>query len=461
MEHSDKFRDACGVFGIYRLDESHAAPYVYFGLYALQHRGQESCGIVINDDGILEQKRGMGLVSEIFTSEQLSNIRGTIAIGHARYSTAGESNINNAQPLLVNCRDGQIALAHNGNLVNVKDLRNQLIDEGVVFLTDNDTEVIVNLIARNYQKGIVEAIKKVASIIRGSYALIMTVGDKLIGVRDPYGIRPLCLGKTQNSYVLASETCALDAVGATFVRDIEPGEIITIDKEGIHSESMRNGAQKLPCIFEYVYFARPDSVIDGISVYNSRRIAGNILAQNDDVEADIVIGVPDSGVSAAIGYAEVSGIPYGVGLIKNRYVGRSFIQPLQTMREEAVMLKLNPLKETINGKRVILIDDSIVRGTTSRKIVDMLRWAGATEVHFRVSSPPTAYPCYFGIDTPNREELIASRSTIEEIREVIGADSLKYLTTDDLIKTVGGDPHFCMGCFNGEYPVSVQSTENE
>ncbi|MFA0816610.1 MAG: amidophosphoribosyltransferase [Anaerofustis sp.] len=459
VEKSDKFVDACGVFGIYRQDYTNAAPYVYYGLYALQHRGQESCGIVVNNDGCLEQTRGMGLVSEVFTSDALSKVDGRIAIGHVRYSTAGESNINNAQPLMVNCREGQIAIAHNGNLTNTVSLRNALNDDGVVFLTRSDTEVIVNLIARNYQKGIVEAIKKISGIIRGSYALVLTVGDKLIGVRDPYGIRPLCLGKTQHSYVLASETCALDAVGATFIRDIAPGEIIVIDSEGIHSESMRNNTKKRPCIFEYVYFARPDSVIDDISVYNSRRLAGNLLAKKDDVEADIVIGVPDSGFSAAIGYAEVSGIPYGVGLIKNRYVGRSFIQPVQTMREEAVMLKLNPLKETILGKRVILIDDSIVRGTTSKKIVDMLRWAGAKEVHFRVSSPPTTYPCYFGIDTPDRNELVAANASVEEIRNMIGADSLMYLSIDELYETVGGDADFCLGCFNGKYPVPSDEIE--
>mgnify|MGYP003602120745 CR=1 FL=1 len=459
MEKSDKFIDACGVFGICRQDDSYAAPYVYYGLYALQHRGQESCGIVVNHNGCLDQTRGMGLISEVFTSDSLSKVQGSIAIGHVRYSTAGESNINNAQPLMVNCREGQIAIAHNGNLVNAVTLRNELNEEGVVFLTNSDTEVIVNLIARNYQNGIVEAIKKVSGIIKGSYALVLTVGDKLIGVRDPFGIRPLCLGKTQHGYVLASETCALDAVGAAFIRDIAPGEIIVIDGEGIHSESMRGNTKKRPCIFEYVYFARPDSVIDDISVYDSRRLAGTILAKKDDVEADIVIGVPDSGISAAIGYAEVSGIPYGVGLIKNRYVGRSFIQPVQTMREEAVMLKLNPLKETIMGKRVVLIDDSIVRGTTSKKIVDMLRWAGAKEVHFRVSSPPTTYPCYFGIDTPDRKELIAAYASEKEICKAIGADSLKYLTLRELEETVGGEGDFCMGCFSGKYPISSDEIE--
>ncbi len=459
MDRSDKFRDECGVFGIHRIDESSAAPYVYFGLYALQHRGQESCGIVVNHKGSLEQTRGMGLVSEVFTSDALSKKEGSIAIGHVRYSTAGESNINNAQPLMVNCREGQLAIAHNGNLVNANELREQLSDEGVVFLTNSDTEVIVNLIARNYQNGIVEAIKKVSKIIQGSYALVLTVGDKLIGVRDPYGIRPLCLGKTKHSLVLASESCALDAVGAAFVRDIEPGEIIVIDNSGIRSGTMRDGAQKRPCIFELVYFARPDSVIDGFSVYNSRLIAGKALAKNDDIEADIVIGVPDSGVSAAIGYSEMSKIPYGVGLIKNRYVGRSFIQPSQSMREEAVMLKLNPLKETIMGKRVVLIDDSIVRGTTSKRIVEMLRWAGATEVHFRVSSPPTVYPCHFGIDTPTRKELIAANLSLVEIRDFIGADSLKYLSIPDLIETVGGDTQYCMGCFDSCYPIPVNEEQ--
>lgn len=455
MDKQDKFKDECGVFGIHRVNDVPAAPYVYFGLYALQHRGQESCGIVVNKAGALEQIRGMGLVSEVFTSESLSKIKGRIAIGHVRYSTAGESNINNAQPLMVNCKDGQVAIAHNGNLINACDLRDKLSDDGVVFLTNSDTEVIINLIARNYQKGIVEAIKKVSTIIKGSYALVITVADKLIGVRDPLGIRPLCLGKTKNSYVLASESCALDAVGGTFIRDIEPGEIVVIDAKGVHSEAMQGCTAKRPCVFEYIYFARPDSVIDGISVYDSRRIAGNMLAKDDDIEADIVIGMPDSGVSAAIGYSEVSKIPYGVGLVKNRYVGRSFILPNQAMREEAVKLKLNPLKETIIGKRVVLIDDSIVRGTTSKKIVAMLRSAGAAEVHFRVSSPPTLYACHFGIDTPDRKELIAANLSIDEVRDYIGADSLKFLSMPDLIETVGGDKEFCMGCFDGCYPMDV------
>jgi amidophosphoribosyltransferase len=320
--------------------------------------------------------------------------------------------------------------------------------------------VILNLMARNNRKGIVEAIKLVSQIIKGAYSLVMTVGDKLIGVRDPHGIRPLCLGVTDECYVLASESCALDSIGAQFVRDVEPGEIVFIDSDGLHFERLPNRTAKRPCIFEHVYFARPDSVIDGISVYDSRRIAGMLLAEKDeDLDADIVIGMPDSGVSAAIGYSSRSGVPYGVGLIKNRYIGRSFIQPLQEMREESVKLKLNPLRETIQGKRVVLVDDSIVRGTTSKKIVDMLRSAGASEVHFRVASPPITFPCHFGIDTPFRRDLIAANMSIESIRVQIGADSLEYITLDDLTQTVRGDPDFCRGCFDGVYPLEVPSEE--
>lgn len=461
---NDRFHDECGVVGVYQQTDEPAAPYVYYALYALQHRGQESAGIVTNVNGALSQHRGMGLVSDVFTSKAAHEMPGRLAIGHVRYSTAGASNIINAQPQMVNCRDGQIAIAHNGNLVNAKALRDIIIEQGGVFSTDTDTEVILNLIARNYSQGIVEAIKRVSQVIRGAYALVFTVGNKLIGVRDPMAIRPLCLGKLDHGYILASESCALDAVGASFIRDIEAGEIIVIDENGINSEMMPNKAKRKPCIFEYVYFARPDSVIDGLSVYNSRRIAGQLLAAHDKdepINADIVIGVPDSGTSAAIGYAEESGVPFGIGLIKNRYVGRSFIQPLQSMREEAVMLKLNPLKETIMGKRVVLVDDSIVRGTTSKRIVEILRWAGAKEVHFRVSCPPTLYPCHFGVDTPFRKDLIAANYTIDEIREKIGADSLKYLTMNELFESVGGSKNFCAGCFDGDYPIEVPMEDEE
>lgn len=459
---ADKFRDECGIFGIRRMDGQTAAPFVYYGLYALQHRGQESCGIVANRSGVLEQRRGMGLVSEVFTSRELAAIEGEMAIGHVRYSTCGESNINNAQPFMANAKEGKIAIAHNGNLVNASALREMLIDDGVVFVGESDTEVILNFIARNSRSGVIESIKRVSQVISGAYSLVLTVGNKLIGCRDPRGIRPLCLGKGDGFYVLASESCALDAVSAAFVRDVEPGEIVYIDEEGVHSESMPNRTAKKPCIFEHVYFARPDSVIDGISVYEARRVAGTLLAKKDrGLARDIVIGVPDSGVSAAIGYAEESGIPYGVGLIKNRYIGRTFIQPLQSMRDESVKLKLNPLKDTIAGKRVVLVDDSIVRGTTSKKIVDLLRWAGAAEVHFRVSSPPTAYPCHFGIDTPFRKDLIAASLTVEEICFEIGADSLAYLTLEELTQTVEGDPDFCKGCFDGIYPLEVPNYGEE
>jgi amidophosphoribosyltransferase len=462
MTKEDKFRDECGIFGIYRYDDIPSGPYVYYGLFALQHRGQESAGIVINNGGKLEQKKDLGLVSEIFTTKALTKIEGNIAIGHVRYSTTGASDINNAQPFMVNSRDGHIALGHNGNLVNANALRDMLIDDGVILYSESDTEVILNLLARNNKNGIVESMKRVSQLIRGAYSLIITVEDKLIGVRDPMAIRPLILGKIDDTaaYVLASESCALDSVGARIIRDIEPGEIVVVDREGVHSYMMPNHTAKRPCVFEYVYFARPDSIIDNISAYESRRIAGTILAKNDEgMDADIVIGVPDSGISAAIGYAEGALIPYGIGLIKNRYIGRSFIQPNQAMREETVKLKLNPLKETIEGKRVVLVDDSIVRGTTSKKIVDLLRWAGASEVHFRVSSPPTTYPCHFGIDTPFRKDLIAANKDVDEIREMIGADSLKYLSLDELTQTVGGDLNFCRGCFDGNYPIEVPYDE--
>ena len=462
FSEQDKFRDECGIFGMYRYNEIPAAPFAYYGLFALQHRGQESCGIVINDGKNLQQLRGMGLVSDVFTSGELAQMSGSIAIGHVRYATTGSSSINNAQPFMANSRDGQIAIGHNGNLVNAEALREMLSDEGVVFSSESDTEVIVDLIARNSRNGIIDAIKRVSQVIRGAYSLVMTVGDMLIGIRDPLGIRPLCLGRNDDCWVLSSESCALDAVGAEFVRDVHPGEIIIISKEGLRSEMMPYKAPKKPCIFEHIYFARPDSIIDGLSVYEVRRIAGALLAKKDtDLKADIVIGVPDSGNSAAIGYAQQSGVPYGVGLIKNRYIGRTFIQPLQSMREESVKLKLNPLKETIQGKSVVLVDDSIVRGTTSKQIVDMLRGAGAAQVHFRVSSPTVLYPCHFGIDTPFRKDLIAANMSVEEIRETIGADTLEFLTLGELTETVGGDPLFCRGCFDGVYPIEVPITNEE
>ncbi len=453
---NDKFRDECGIMGAYlKSKESNCSSYIYYGLYALQHRGQESAGISVNKDGKILTHKETGLVCDAFKGNVLKQLKGNIGIGHVRYSTSGEDGVTNAQPLTVNHSVGQIALAHNGNLINDSALRNMLEDSGVVFQTTIDTEVMVNILARSLRHGMIEAIQRMVEIIKGAYALVITVGDKLVGVRDPYGLRPLCIGKKDEDYFLASESCALDAIGAELVRDVEPGEIVVIDESGLTSYGQNNWVKKKACIFELIYFARPDSVMDETSVYAARHKAGEILAKEAPVEADVVIGVPDSGIGAAIGYAEASGIPYGVGLIKNKYIGRTFIQPNQKLREEGVRIKLNPLKETIKGKRVIIIDDSIVRGTTSKRLVEILKQAGATEVHFRVTSPPVAHTCHFGIDTPRRKYLIGAKKTVEEIRDILGADSLAYISLDGLTESVGGKTTFCRACFDGEYPMEV------
>ncbi|MDD3306621.1 MAG: amidophosphoribosyltransferase [Acetobacterium sp.] len=453
---NDKFRDECGIMGAYlKSRETNCSSYIYYGLYALQHRGQESAGISVNKDGKILTHKETGLVSDAFKGNVLKQLKGNIGIGHVRYSTSGEDGVTNAQPLTVNHSVGQIALAHNGNLINDSALRNMLEDSGVVFQTTIDTEVMVNILARGLRHGMIEAIQRMVEIIKGAYALVITVGDKLVGVRDPYGLRPLCIGKKDEDYFLASESCALDSIGAELVRDVEPGEIVVIDENGLTSYGQNNWVKKKACIFELIYFARPDSVMDETSVYAARHKAGEILAKEAPVEADVVIGVPDSGIGAAIGYAEASGIPYGVGLIKNKYIGRTFIQPNQKLREEGVRIKLNPLKETIKDKRVIIIDDSIVRGTTSKRLVEILRQAGAKEVHFRVTSPPVAHTCHFGIDTPRRKYLIGAKKTVEEIRELLGADSLAYISLDGLTESVGGKTTFCRACFDGEYPMEV------
>lgn len=453
---NDKFRDECGIMGAYlKSRETNCSSYIYYGLYALQHRGQESAGISVNKDGKILTHKETGLVSDAFKGNVLKQLKGNIGIGHVRYSTSGEDGVTNAQPLTVNHSVGQIALAHNGNLINDSALRNMLEDSGVVFQTTIDTEVMVNILARGLRHGMIEAIQRMVEIIKGAYALVITVGDKLVGVRDPYGLRPLCIGKKDEDYFLASESCALDSIGAELVRDVEPGEIVVIDESGLTSYGQNNWVKKKACIFELIYFARPDSVMDETSVYAARHKAGEILAKEAPVEADVVIGVPDSGIGAAIGYAEASGIPYGVGLIKNKYIGRTFIQPNQKLREEGVRIKLNPLKETIKDKRVIIIDDSIVRGTTSKRLVEILRQAGAKEVHFRVTSPPVAHTCHFGIDTPRRKYLIGAKKTVEEIRELLGADSLAYISLDGLTESVGGKTTFCRACFDGEYPMEV------
>ena len=459
-ERGDQMEEACGVFGIYAQDESiNVAEAAYYGLFALQHRGQESAGVAVADGKGIKHYRNLGLVPEVFDEEILHGLTGRISIGHVRYSTFGSKDVINAQPLVARCKIGMLALAHNGNLVNADALRAQMEDDGAIFQTSVDTEVILSLIARESSKGLIEAVRSMMEKVRGSYALVLLAKDKLIGIRDPYGIRPLCLGRVGNSFVLASESCALDAVGAEFVRDVQPGEIVVIDAEGVHSMHVKTPMRSRLCLFEFVYFARPDSVIDGINVYQSRVEAGKRLAIDDDVEADMVIGVPDSALAAAMGYAQQSGIPYGDGLAKNRYVGRTFIQPEQGMRELGVRTKLNALTRNVRGKRLILVDDSIVRGTTSRKIVEMLRTAGAKEVHMRISSPPFMHPCYFGTDVPSNDQLIAAQHSTEEICKMIGADSLGYMEIEYLEGMAGGLP-ICKACFDGNYPMEIPNENN-
>lgn len=458
---ADTLHEECGVFGMYDFDGADVASTIYYGLFALQHRGQESCGIVVSDTsgpkGKVLSYKGMGLVNEVFAPENLEQMKGDIGVGHVRYSTAGSSTRENAQPLVLNYVKGTLALAHNGNLINAPQLRKELEYTGAIFQTTIDSEVIAYYIARERlnSQSAEEAVRRACQRLKGAYALVVTSPRKLIGARDPYGFKPLCIGKRDNSYIITSETCALDTIGATFVRDVLPGEVVTISPEkGIESDmTMALPKEKeARCIFEYIYFARPDSHIDGVSVYASRIKAGKFLAQDSPVEADLVTGVPESGNAAALGYSLASGIPYGTAFVKNSYVGRTFIKPKQSSRESSVQVKLNVLREAVAGKRVIMIDDSIVRGTTSDRIVRMLRDAGATEVHVRISSPPFLWPCYFGTDIPAREQLIAYNRTIEEICQIIGADSLGYLGIDRLKEMAEGLP-ICTGCFTGKYPM--------
>lgn len=459
-----KLKEECGVFGVYDNDNLDVARMTYHGLYALQHRGQESAGIAVNDGGVILHHKDMGLVPEIFNEVVLNHLKGRIAIGHVRYSTTGASLRENAQPMVVKYRIGQLALAHNGNLVNASALRNSMEENGAIFQSTSDTEVIANLISRYRvsSDNIEDTLVKVMAEIRGSYALVMVTPKRLIGIRDPQGIRPLCIGKYQNSYVLASESCALDAVGAEFIRDVNPGEIVLIGEDGLHSVQTEVREKSRLCIFEFVYFARPDSVIDGASVLKARIEAGKRLAIEHPVDADVVIGTPDGGLNAALGYSRQSGIPYGQGLLKNRYVGRTFIQPEQGQRESGVRIKFNAMKAEIQGKRVVMVDDSIVRGTTTRRIVQMLKDAGAKEVHMRVSSPPYKFPCYFGIDISSTKQLVASKYTIEEIRCMIGADSLGYLSLEGLKGIAAGAKcGFCTACFNSEYPMEVPLEGNK
>ncbi|MCI8284972.1 MAG: amidophosphoribosyltransferase [Firmicutes bacterium] len=458
----DKFHDECGVIGISSPGAQNIAKDVYFGLHSLQHRGQESAGIASNMYGNINYYKDMGLVQEVFDDNIIKTLPGDICIGHVRYSTAGESHVTNAQPLVVYSKMGSLALAHNGNLTNAKKLRDQMQDYGYIFQTAIDSEIIAALIARFLKDGSVEqAISKAAAMIEGGFSLVITTGDKLIGVRDPHGIRPLCIGKTNSGYVISSESCVFPLQGAKFLRDVKPGEIVIIENNELKSIMYNENASHKVCSFEYVYFARTDSHIDEKSVYMTRREAGKILARADDTEADLVIAVPDSGTVAAIGYAEESGIPFGEGLIKNRYVGRTFIQPTQEMRELSVRMKLNVLEENVKDKRIIMIDDSIVRGTTSGKIVKMLKDAGASEVHVRISSPPVTHSCYMGIDTPNRKNLMAANKSIEEMRVHIGADSLKFLSVEGLEDCIGLGDSICKACFTGDYPVELYDIEHE
>lgn len=459
-EAEEKLKEECGVFGMYDFDGGDVASAIYYGLFALQHRGQESCGIAVSDTrgpkGIVKSHKGMGLVNELFTPDVLAGLKGDIGLGHTRYSTAGSSTRENAQPLVLNYIKGTLGLAHNGNLINAPELRRELEYTGAIFQTTIDSEVIAYHIAREriHSAAVEEAVSRAMNKIKGAYSLIVMSPRKLIGARDPFGFRPLCIGKRDHAYILASETCALETIGAEFVRDVEPGEIVTITPEGIRSDKTHclPKEREARCVFEYIYFSRPDSHFDGVSVYQSRILAGKFLAMDAPVEADLVVGVPESGNAAALGYSLQSGIPYGTAFVKNSYVGRTFIKPGQSSRESSVRVKLNVLREAVNGKRVIMIDDSIVRGTTSGRIVKMLRDAGAKEVHMRVSSPPFLYPCYFGTDVPAREQLIAYNRTEEEIRQVIGADSLAYLRVERLGEMIGGLPH-CTGCFTGKYPL--------
>lgn len=456
---SDELHEECGVFGIYDLDGNDVASSIYYGLFALQHRGQESCGIAVSDTngpkGKVSSVKDMGLVNEVFTPESIEGLKGDIGVGHVRYSTAGASTRENTQPLVLNYVKGTLALAHNGNLINALELRHELEYTGAIFQTTIDSEVIAYHIARERLKvaNVESAVKNAMHKIQGAYSLIIMSPRKLIGARDPFGFRPLVIGKRDNSFILASETCALDAVSAEFVRDVLPGEIVTITKDGIVSDTSMCQQETARCIFEYIYFARPDSCMDGVSVYNSRIMAGKILAQTYPVDADIVVGVPDSGNAAALGYSEESGIPYGMAFVKNSYVGRTFIKPKQSVRESSVKIKLNVLKEVVKGKRVVMIDDSIVRGTTSERIVRMLKNAGATEVHVRISSPPFLYPCYFGTDIPSDDQLIAHNNTVDQICDMLGANTLGYLDVERLGEMLGSDMGYCSACFTGNYPI--------
>lgn len=451
--------EACGVCAVVSHDE--AAKMVYLGLHGLQHRGQESAGIVSRDHGDLHVQKRMGLVSETFTEHVLSTLPGNAAIGHVRYSTAGSSTIRNAQPVAVHLHSGPLALAHNGNITNADSLRLELESSGSIFQTTTDTEVVAHLAARSGRSAVDEALVHALKAVRGAYSLLAMTDTLLVAVRDPRGVRPLVLGRLQDALIVTSETTSLDLVNAEFVREVEPGEMLIIERDGFF-QSVRpfEAVEPRPCIFELVYFARPDSVVFGRGVYETRKAMGRILAREANVEADLVIPVPDSGVPAALGFAEGAGLPFELGLIRSHYIGRTFIEPSQSIRHFGVKLKLNPVRQILRGRRVIVVDDSIVRGTTSRKIVKMIREAGAKEVHFLVSSPPTQWPCYYGIDTPVRDDLVAAHHSVEQIRQYITADSLEYLSVQGLREACGSDrdvPQFCEACFSGDYPITVDA----
>ena len=451
--------EECGVFGIISPQPENVANIAYYGLYALQHRGQESAGIVVNDDGLFYSHKDIGLVSEVFSKEKLAAFpMGTMAVGHVRYGTTGGTTRNNCQPIEVNHQKGKLALAHNGNLSNAFELRDELELSGAIFHTTSDTETIAYIVTKERLNApsIEIAVSRAMQKLEGAFSLVLMSATKLIAVRDPHGFRPLCYGKTdEGSYVVASESCALSAVGAEFIRDLQPGEMLVFNNEGIKSfTDYCDTKEKKTCIFEHIYFARPDSIIDGVPVQSARITAGKILAKEYPVDADVVIGVPDSGLDAALGYSQESGIPYGIGLIKNKYIGRTFISPGQSDRFDKVRIKLSPVNTAVKGKRVILIDDSIVRGTTSGRIVKLLRDAGATEIHMRVSAPPFLHPCYYGTDIDSEEHLIACHHTVEAIAKMIGVDSLGYLPKESLSQLIGGK-NFCSACFDGQYPTEI------
>jgi amidophosphoribosyltransferase len=458
IELSDRFHDECGLFGVF--NHAEAANVAYLGLYALQHRGQESAGIASTDGQGFQVEKAMGWVADVFSRERLKRLPGHRALGHVRYSTAGSSNLRNAQPISANTVHGPVAIAHNGNLINAEELRRELERDGAVFQSSSDTEVILHLLARADGVTIADQLVQALTRVKGAYTLLLLTPSSIIAVRDPSGFRPLTLGKLGETWLLASETCALDLIEAEVVRDVEPGEVLVVDDRGLQSLRPFRPTPRLQCVFEYVYFARPDSVLWGHNVHRVRKAMGHQLAHEHPVEADVVIPVPDSGVGAALGFSEESGIPYDSGLVRNHYVGRTFIEPQQGIRHFGVKIKLNPNREVLEGRRVVVVDDSIVRGTTSRKIVKMVRAAGAREVHMRISSPPIQWPCYYGIDTPTRKELIGSSHRVSEIQRYLGADSLGYLSLDGMLKATGADPgHFCHACFTGQYKVGFDGVE--